>query len=213
MTQIYYPAQKKYLESFKKDENKLRKEMEEFAEENHVPILNWHAAEFIEKLIKIHQPEKVLEIGTAIAYTTIRIAEVLKRGASIHTIEKSKDNIRIAEKYIERSGCAKKIKLIEGDALNIMPQLDKKYDFIFLDADKEDYKRLFDYSMLLLKKGGVIVIDNLLWHGYVASSSVPAKFSRSTKNLRVFNNLFILQKNLDSMIIPIGDGLGLGVKR
>ncbi|MFZ2323132.1 MAG: O-methyltransferase [Ignavibacteriaceae bacterium] len=213
MTQIFYPVQKRYLESFKRTENKLLKEIEEYASENNVPILDWHAAEFMEKLIKIHKPDKVLEIGTAIGYTTIRIAECLGKSATIQTIEKSKDNILIAEENFEKSGLNKKIKLIEGNALNILPQIGKKFDFIFLDADKEDYKRLFDYSMLLLKKGGLIVIDNLLWHGHVASTKVPAKYSRSTKHIRDFNKLFILQQNLDSMIIPIGDGLGLGVKK
>lgn len=213
MAQIFYPAQKKYLHSFKRSDNKLIKEIEEYAVEHNVPILDWHASEFIVKLIQIHKPEKVLEIGTAIGYTTIRIAETLGRNGHIHTIEKSKDNIKIAKQNIEKSGLSKKIRLFEGNALNIMLQLDKKYDFIFLDADKEDYKRLFDYSMLLLKRGGVIVIDNLLWHGYVASSKVPAKYSKSTKNIRDFNKLFILQQNLDSMIIPIGDGIGLGVKK
>lgn len=213
MTQIFYPVQKRYLESFKRTENKLLKEIEEYASENNVPILDWHAAEFMEKLIKIHKPDKVLEIGTAIGYTTIRIAECLGKSATIQTIEKSKDNILIAEENFEKSGLNKKIKLIEGNALNILPQIGKKFDFIFLDADKEDYKRLFDYSMLLLKKGGLIIIDNLLWHGHVASTKVPAKYSRSTKHIRDFNKLFILQQNLDSMIIPIGDGLGLGVKK
>jgi predicted O-methyltransferase YrrM len=213
MAQIFFPAQKKYLQSFKKNGNKLREEMEQYAIENHIPILDWHAAEFIEKLIKIHKPEKVLEIGAAIGYTTIRIAYCLEKNCSIHTIEKSKDNIKLAKKYIEKSGLSKKIKLIEGDALKVMPQLTKKYDFIFLDADKEDYKRLFDYSMLLLRKCGVIVIDNLLWHGYTASAKVPANYNKSTKLIRDFNKVFKLQKNLDSMIIPIGDGIGLGIKK
>jgi predicted O-methyltransferase YrrM len=131
----------------------------------------------------------------------------------IHSIEKSEDNIKIALENIEKSGLSKKIKLIQGDALTVMPQLGKKYDFIFLDADKEDYKRLFDYSMILLRKGGVIVVDNLLWSGYAASNRVPAKYSKSTKHIREFNNIFILQQNLDSIIIPIGDGLGLGIKK
>lgn len=213
MAQILFPAQKKYLESLRNDHDKLHKEMEEFAVENNVPILDWHASDFIEKLIKIYNPERVLEIGTAIGYTTIRIAECLDKKAVIHTIEKSKDNIKLAQEYFHKSGLEKKIKLIEGDALSIMPQMVKKYDFIFLDADKEDYKRLFDYSMLLLKKGGVIVIDNLLWHGFTASSKVPPKYTKSTKHIRDFNKIFILQKNLDSMIIPIGDGIGLGVKK
>lgn len=213
MTQIFFPAQKKYLDSFRRNESKLRNEMETFAIENKVPILDWHSADFIEKLIKINNPNRVLEIGTAIGYTTIRIAECLGKGSTIHTIEKSKDNIKIAKEYFNKSGVEKKIKLLEGDALSIMPQLNKKYDFIFLDADKEDYKRLFDYSMILLRKGGVIVIDNLLWHGFTASAKVPSKYSKSTRHIRDFNKIFMLQKNLDSMIIPIGDGIGLGVKK
>jgi predicted O-methyltransferase YrrM len=91
--------------------------------------------------------------------------------------------------------------------------MSKKFDFIFLDADKEDYKRLFDYSMLHLKKGGIIVVDNLLWHGYTASSTVPDKYKTSTRHIRDFNKIFILQQNLDSMILPIGDGLGFGIKK
>ena len=213
MTQILFPAQKKYLESFRKKEDGLILEMEQYAVEHNVPILDWHAADLIEKLIMINKPERVLEIGTAIAYTTIRIAKCLHKGCMIHSIEKSEDNIKIALENIEKSGLNKKIKLIQGDALTVMPQLGKKYDFIFLDADKEDYKRLFDYSMILLRKGGVIVVDNLLWHGHAASTRVPAKYSKSTKHIREFNNIFILQQNLDSMIIPIGDGLGLGIKK
>ena len=93
-----------------------------------------------------------------------------------------------------------------------MPRLKKKYDFIFLDADKEDYKRLFDYAIVLLKKGGVIVVDNLLWQGYAAASRVPAKYKESTKHIKQFNKIFINQPNLKSTILPIGDGIGLGIK-
>lgn len=213
MAQIFFPAQKKYLESFRKKGDDLIIEMEQYALEHNVPILNWHAADFIEKLILINKPDRVLEIGTAIAYTTIRIAKCLSKRSVIHSIEKSDDNIKIALENIEKSGLSKKIKLMQGDALSVMPQLNKKYDFIFLDADKEDYKRLFDYSMILLHKGGIIVVDNLLWQGYAASTRVPAKYSKSTKHIREFNNLFILQQNLDSMIVPIGDGIGLGIKK
>lgn len=213
MTKILYPAQKKYLESYRKKEDKFILEMEEYAHHHHIPILDWHAIEFMEKLVHLNKPERVLEIGTAIAYSTIRIARCLPKSSVIYSIEKSSDNIKLALDYIERSGESKKIKLIQGDALNVLPQMSKKFDFIFLDADKEDYKRLFDYSMLHLKKGGIIVVDNLLWHGYTASSSVPAKFKTSTRHIRDFNKIFILQQNLDSMILPIGDGLGFGIKK
>lgn len=213
MSKILYPAQRKYLEFHRKKEDKLIVEMEDFAEKHHVPILDWHSVEFVENLILAHKPDRVLEIGTAIAYTTIRIARSLDKNSRIHSIEKSTDNIKLALENIEKSGLDKKIKLIQGDALSIMPQMKKKYDFIFLDADKEDYKKLFDLSMLLLRKGGVIVIDNLLWHGYAASTSVPPKYKNSTQHIREFNKIFILQKNLHSMIIPIGDGLGFGIKK
>ena len=93
-----------------------------------------------------------------------------------------------------------------------MPQLKKKYDFIFLDADKEDYKRLFDYSLVLLRRGGILVVDNLLWHGFAAAAKVPKEYKESTKHIREFNELFMNQPNLKSLIIPIGDGLGIGVK-
>lgn len=213
MSNILFPAQKRYLDSFRKNEDALLIEMENFAEHNNIPILDWHSAEFLEKLIKIYKPDRVLEIGTAIGYSTIRIARCLSKKATVYTIEKSKDNINLAEVNFEKSGVAKKIKLLQGDALSILPQIGKKFDFIFLDADKEDYKRLFDYSMILLRKGGVILVDNLLWHGYAASSRVPSKYLKSSKHIKDFNKIFILQQNLDSMIIPIGDGLGLGVKK
>ena len=93
-----------------------------------------------------------------------------------------------------------------------MPRFDKKFDLIFLDADKEDYKRLFDYSIILLKKGGLIFVDNLLWHGYAASKSVPIKYKTSTKIIREFNILFTSTENLQTTILPVGDGVGIGIK-
>jgi len=212
MSKIFYPAQEKYISSFRKKQDDLINDMETFAKEHNVPILSWQSAEFIEQLVLISNPKRVLEIGTAIAYTTIRLARNLKKKSIIHTIELSEDNIETAKEYIEQSGIGDRIKLIEGDALSVMPRLKKKYDLIFLDADKEDYKRLFDYSMVLLKRGGMIVIDNLLWQGYAAASKVPSKYKESTKHIREFNKLFIEQPNLRTTILPIGDGIGLGVK-
>jgi predicted O-methyltransferase YrrM len=212
MSKIFYPAQEKYISSFRKDQDDLINEMQSFAKEHNVPILSWQAAEFVEQLVLISQPKRVLEIGTAIAYTTIRIARNLDKKSMIHTIELSEPNIEAAKEYIEQSGVGDKIKLVEGDALSVMPRLKKKYDLIFLDSDKEDYKRLFDYSMVLLKRGGLLVIDNLLWQGYAAASKVPSKYKESTKHIREFNKIFIEQPNLRTTILPIGDGIGLGVK-
>lgn len=212
MSRIILSSQEKYLDSFGKKKDSLLKNMEEFAEENNVPILSNPSAILLEQLIVMNKPQRVLEIGTAIGYSTIRIARKLGRNAIIHTIEKSADNVAIAKENFKKSGLENKIKLFEGDALRIMPQMQKKYDFIFLDADKEDYKRLFDYSMVLLKKGGVIFVDNLLWHGYVAANKIPPKYKKSTTLIREFNRIFMTQPSLNSTIIPVGDGIGIGVK-
>ena len=93
-----------------------------------------------------------------------------------------------------------------------MPTLTKKYDLIFLDADKEDYEKLFHLSLIVLKKGGTLFVDNLLWHGYAAAKSVPESYKKSTKIIREFNKMFINANTLQSTILSIGDGIGLGVK-
>jgi len=213
MSKIFFPVQQKYISSFRNDEDELIKEMEAYAKEHNVPILSWQSAEFIEQIILLLNPKRVLEIGTAIAYTSIRIARNLKKKSVVHTIEISQENIAASKTFIEKSGAADRIKLFEGDALVLMPRLKKKYELIFLDSDKEDYKRLFDYAMILLKRGGVIVVDNLLWQGYAAANRVPAKYKASTEHIREFNKSFINQPNLKSSILPIGDGIGFGIKK
>ena len=212
MDKIILSNQLEYISSFRKNTDSLLEEIESFAKDHSVPILFWQSAEFLEQLVLLKNPKRVLELGTAIAYSTIRIARQLKGKSVVHSIEKSTDNIALAKDFIAKSELGKKIKLLEGDAVNVMPQLKKKYDIIFLDADKEDYKRLFDYSLVLLRKGGLLVVDNLLWHGYTASTRIPQQYKESTNHIREFNELFMNQPNLKTSIIPIGDGLGLGVK-
>lgn len=212
MSKILYEKQLTYLSSLRKEPDELLKEMEEFAAGKRIPILDWKAAEFLEQIILIHRPKRVLEIGTAIAYSSIRIARQLKKKSSLDTIEKSKPNIELANGFIERAKLLYSIRILEGDALEIMPKLEKKYDLIFLDADKEDYEKLFYYSLMLLKKGGVLFIDNLLWHGYAAAKSVPQPYRKSAKIIREFNKLFTNQSALQSAILPIGDGIGIGIK-
>jgi len=212
MSRILYPSQKKYLQKFNREDDSLLLEMEKFASENKIPILYPESAAFLEQLIFIYRPKRVLEIGTAIAYSSIRMARQLRKKGVIHTIEKSEDNIKLATEFVKRSGYDDKIKIISGNALELLPTMNKKYDFIFLDSDKEDYKRLFEYSIILLKKAGIIFIDNLLWHGYAGSKEVPAEYKTSTKLIREFNKFFTSQANLKTSILPIGDGIGLGIK-
>ena len=212
MDKILYPSQHKYLYQFKNQNDPLIKEMEKYADEHNVPILDWQSADFLEILIRVINPKRVLEIGTAIAYSSIRIARNLKKKGVVHTIEKSTDNIALAKGFIKKSGVEDKIKILAGNAFEIMPTLEKKYDFIFLDADKNEYSKLFELSLPLLKKGGVIMVDNLLWHGQAAAEKVSPKYKTSTEFIRNFNKEFMATPRLKTTIIPVGDGLGIGVK-
>jgi predicted O-methyltransferase YrrM len=212
MDKILYSSQLKYLYQFKDQNDPLIYEMEKYAGDHHIPILDWNSAAFMEILIRMMNPKRVLEIGTAIAYSSIRIARNLKKKGILHTIEKSKDNIVLAKGYIKKSGVEEKIKILEGNAFEIMPQLEKKYDFIFLDADKNEYSKLLDLSIVLLKKGGVIIVDNLLWHGQAGAEKVPSKYKTSTEYIRNFNKEFMSDHRVKASIIPVGDGLGIGVK-
>jgi len=212
MSNILYDNQVKYLTSLRNSTEPLIKEMETFAAGNKIPILDWMSAEFLEQLVLVSKPKNVLEIGTAIGYSSIRIARQLRKNASLDTIEKSRNNIKIAKEYIKHAQLTSSINILDGDALEIMPGLAKKYDLIFLDADKEDYEKLFHYSLMLLEKGGILFVDNLLWHGYTAAKSVPESYKKSTKIIREFNKMFMNAVSLQSTILSIGDGIGLGVK-
>jgi predicted O-methyltransferase YrrM len=212
MDKILYPAQLAYLAQFKDTKDPLIIEMEKYAVEHNIPILDWQSAALLEILIKNANPRRVLEIGTAIAYSSIRIARNLKKKGIVHTIEKSTDNISLAKEFVKRSGFDDKIKILAGDAFDLMPTFDRKYDFIFLDADKNEYSKLYKLSVALLKKGGMIVVDNLLWHGLAAAEKVPPEFKTSTEYIRNFNKDFMVHPRLKPVIIPVGDGLGIGIK-
>lgn len=212
MNSILYPEQKSYLNKFLTGDDQLLKDMEVYAEKFNIPILNKDSALFLEQLILIKKPMLVLELGTAIAYSSIRIARCLSGKALLHSIEKSKDNITVAKRNVTKAGLHNKIKIFEGEAVDILPSLRRKYDFIFLDADKKDYNSLFEFSFKMLKENGLIFIDNLLWHGYAASENVPPDYKNSTQIIRNFNKLFSEYPGLKTSILPIGDGIGLGIK-
>ncbi len=213
VSQILHTNQVEYLKTNKRKVDKLLQEIERFSSRNSIPILHWNAAELMEQLILTQSPKNVLEIGTAVGYSAIRIAKCLEENSRLDTIEISIENITIAETNIKKSGLSNKIKVLRGDALKILPTLNSHYDFIFLDSEKKDYKKLLDLSLVLLKPKGIILIDNLLWKGFVASKIVPEKYINTTDKLRKFNRYFLSEKKLISTILPVGDGIGFGIKK
>ena len=212
MTNILYPDQLSYLENYNKSNDPLLTKMEIFAHEKNIPILDKSSAKFLEQLIEIYKPKHFLEIGTAIGYSTIRVAKIPQIQTKISTIERSEDCIKLAKSFINEAELDTKITILEGNALQILPKLTNKYDFIFLDSDKEDYLQLFENAFEILKIGGIILVDNLLWHGFVASENVPDQYKKSTEFIKKFNAQFLHHPNLKSSLLPIGDSLGLGIK-
>jgi predicted O-methyltransferase YrrM len=200
-----------YINKFICNNDSLLDEMEQYAKDNFVPILDKQSALLLEQLITIKNPARVLEIGMAIGYSSIRIAKILPETSRFVTVDKSKPNIAKAKNYFARAGVTSKITVLEGDAIDLLPE-SGKYDFIFLDADKEDYMKLFEISLDLLEEKGIIFVDNLLWHGYTAADTVPPKIVNSTNYIRKFNEMFMGLKGFKTSILTVGDGIGIAVK-
>ena len=207
-------VQYSYLREIRKPVSPQLRAMENYAKHNKIPIIDWYAGEVLEFVMTLKQPVKVLELGTAIGYSAIRMIKQLPAEATITTIEKSPGSYEKAKEHFEQSGYASRINLLFGEAKNILPTLTEKFDAVFLDADKRDYAELFALVTPLIVPGGLIVVDNLLWHGFVAEEdeNIPESYLPSTKLVREFNQLFFNHPSFKTLLLPVGDGVGLGIK-
>jgi predicted O-methyltransferase YrrM len=212
---IINKEQYQYISGFRTPVSPILEEMEQYAVSNSVPILDWQAAEFLDVLMRMIKPQTVLEVGTAIGYSTIRMARIIAEEGKVFTIEKSGDNISLAEANFKRTGISEKITILKGEAQTLLPSLRQTFDLIFLDADKKDYLPLLDMLLKKLNTGGTIFVDNLLWHEYAAlpEEKIPESYRASAEYIRQFNVIFFNHPILDSVLLPIGDGIGIGVKR
>lgn len=187
--------------------------MENYAEENHVPIIQPEVAQLLRILLKINKPKNILEIGTAIGYSAIIMANNTSKETKIISIERRNDMVKLAEENIKKHDYSNKIEILEGDAIEVIPTLKNKYDFIFLDAAKGHYMDFFTESMNLLEVGGIIVSDNVLFKGMVASDNLVIRRKKTiVKRLREFLRYINEIEGYTSSVIPIGDGLAITYK-
>jgi len=161
---------------------------------------------FLSFISKIKSPDKILEIGTYTGYSTICLAEGLSKNGKIDTIDKNEELIKIQNKYFEESGCRNKIIQHTGHALDILKNLNEKYDIIFIDADKENYINYFNLVSNKLSKNGIIISDNVLWSGKVLDSN---QMDEETSTLVQFNKIINNDKRFKSIILPIRDGISI----
>ena len=158
---------------------------------------------FISQLIR---PETILEIGTYTGYATLCLAEGLTKNGKIHTIEINEELIDFQKKYFDQSKFKNQIFTHIGDAIDIIPKLKLKYDLIFLDADKANYPNYMEMVVPKLKKGGVLVADNVLWNGKVLDYQ-QKRDDMETKGIKLFSELVKKNSSLQTLLLPIRDGL------
>ena len=154
---------------------------------------------------KLIQPKNILEIGTYTGYSAICIAEGLQEHSSIDTIDKNEELADLQNKYFEKSGFRNKIIQHVGPALEIIPTIHKKFDLVFIDADKSNYSNYFHLIIDKMNKGGVILSDNVLWSGKVVEKLDPK--DQDTKALLEYNKLLNTDKRIETVLLPIRDGL------
>ena len=167
-------------------------------------LLQGRLLSLISKLI---QPKKILELGTYTGYATLCLSEGLVQDGDIHTIDKNEELIAIQNKYFKASGRRSNIHQHLGEALSIIPQLEGPFDLVFIDADKENTQAYFDLCMERVPSGGLILTDNVLWNGKVLGSA--DKDDRDTLALQEFNHKVANDSRVESLMLPLRDGITL----
>ena len=209
---IIRPEQAEYLERLTPDNAGLLAEMEGYAAEHRVPIADREVARFVEITTRSTGARRVLEIGMAIGYTALHVARALPEGGEVVTIEPSEEMIERSTHYLDRAGLRERVRIERGYALEVIPRLTVEFDMIFLDAVKQEYAGYLELSLPLLRAGGVVLADNLLWGGQVAGEIRSEDQTASTQSLREFNQIFVRHPQLLAVVLPVGDGLGYAVK-
>src|SRR3954452_7813610 len=204
-----------YLESLRPERDPVLAEMEELARDQRIPIVEWETGRLLATLVAAKRPRRVLEVGTAIGYSTIHMARELDAGARIVTLERDPKRIAQAREVWARGGVDDRIELVEGDALESIGGLDGPFDIAFLDAGKTEIDAYLELLRGRLADDALLVVDNLLISGEAALSE-SIVFSWGAASLRA--RRATTRALMDSpewlfSLLPVGDGVGLGARR
>lgn len=187
--------------------------LEKYAEENSVPIVHPEVAQLLKVLVRMNKPKRMLEVGTAIGYSSLIMASCMD-GGEIITIERNRDMIKLADENISKTEFKDNIKTIEGDAEEVLNSLEGKFDFIFLDAAKGHYKDFFSIFIDKLNPGGVVVSDNILFKGMIATDDLVIRRKKTiVKRMRDYLSFISNHESLETTVIPIGDGVAISYKK
>lgn len=182
-------------------------QIKEKALKEHIPIIMDDTLEIVEEILQEEHPKKILEIGTAIGYSAICFAQYLDKNGKIDTIERDEERIAEAKLNIKKLDLEKIINIINGDAVDVLPKLDEKYDIIFIDAAKGKYPFFLKESIRLLADDGIIIADNILYKGYTLSDYNKHKQRTAVRGLREYLKELEENKDLETKLLEVGDGL------
>ena len=198
-----------YSEKYSQQEPEI---LQELNRETHLKILNprmlsgFFQGRLLSIISKLIKPKKVLEIGTYTGYSAICISEGMNKNGIIHTIDKNEELNTIQKKYFKKSGLENNIIQYNGCALDIIPKIEEKFDLIFIDADKENYINYFNLVIDKLNTNGIILADNVLWSGKVINSE---DHDLTTNVLREFNRMVNNDNRVETILLPIRDGISI----
>ena len=185
------------------------KKIKENALNNHIPIIMDETLEYIYKLYINNKINSILEIGTAVGYSAICFTEFLNKDGIIDTIERDEQRVDEAKDNIKKAEVQNSINIILGDAVEILPNINKKYDMIFIDAAKGKYPFFLNQALRLINREGIILADNILYKGYVMSDYNKHNQRTAVRNLREYIKEATENPNLETQILEVGDGLAV----
>ncbi len=203
-----------YINSLEQGNTPLLEEIEREALENYVPIIRKEMQQFLKWILTLRKPENILEIGTAVGFSALLMAEYNPLPCRITTIENYEKRIPIARENFKRAGREDRVTLLKGDAQDILPTLKENYDFIFMDGAKGQYISFLPEVVKRLKPGGVLVSDNVLQEGDIIESRFAVTRRNRTIHKRMREYLYEIthHKSLVTAVLPVGDGITVSTK-
>jgi predicted O-methyltransferase YrrM len=203
---------RRYLERLAPAGDALLRELEERCAKDGIPLVDPDTARLLSVLVSGMLAGSILELGTAYGYSALCMVRAQPETGRIWTIDPDRMRTAIARSFFERAGVADRIEIIEQPALEVLPKMaQRQYDIVFIDAVKEQYADYLRLALPHVKRSGLVVVDNLLWH-HRASEPPAANDDAATRAIRRFNEIFLSHPDLHATILPVGDGVGVAAK-
>lgn len=204
-----------YINSLDEGNGEFLDRLEQEAKRDRVPIIRREMQSFLKVLLKLKNPARILEVGTAVGFSALLMCENTPESTTVTTIEKYEKRISAAKENFRKAGMEHRIRFMEGDAMDVLKNLEGSFDFIFMDAAKGQYIHFMPEIMRLLAKGGVLVSDNVLQEGEIIESHFAVERRNRTIYKRMREYLFALKHDdrLLTSIVPIGDGAAVSIRK